>query len=94
VTDETRKIACTVSDGRFVEPCDGLAELVENPNSAFSRAKGITCWNYTNMETLKPSRRFYGVKSKSHPNGLLFNFCPLCGTDISAPFAGQDKGDD
>jgi len=86
-----RKMECTVRDDRFVEPCQSLDENTQNPAAAFSTAKGITRWAYTDMTTSKPSRTFFGVKSKAHPKGFLFNHCPFCGVDISAPFVGPDK---
>jgi len=83
---------CTVRDGRFVEPCVTLESMVEIPQAGFSRAKGIARWSYTNLATHKPSRTFFGIKSKAHPNGMLFNFCPFCGEKIDAPFA-EPEGD-
>jgi hypothetical protein len=80
---------CTVREGRFVDPCDTLDRMVENQFSAFSRAKGITRWAYTNMKTREPSRTFFGVKCRAQPNGILFNFCPFCGAQIDVPFVGH-----
>jgi hypothetical protein len=76
---------CEVKDGRFVIPCGGLDELVVGP-AAFSRARGVHVWDYYDMTTRVRSRTFFGIKTKEHPDGMLFNFCPICGTDISAPF--------
>ena len=87
--DATRK--CSVRDGAFVEPCATLNSMVDNFAPAFSKAKGVSCWTYTSMTTLKPARRFYGLKSKDHPNGMLFNFCPWCGEDISSPFTSKEE---
>jgi len=84
-------LKCSVRDGSFVEPCQALADNVDNPASAFSRAKGVTRWAYTNLRTHKPTRTFFGVKTRANPNGMLFNFCPWCGEDISAPFVDKDE---
>lgn len=81
---------CVVREGMFVEPCAMLAEMTDTPNAGFSKAKGIARWHYTDMATRQPSRTFFGAKSKEHPNGMLFNFCPWCGTKIDAPFAARD----
>lgn len=77
---------CTVRDGLFVEPCESLALNTDNNMPGFSKAKGIFRQELTNRNTLKPARTYYGVKSKAYPNGYLFNNCPFCGEDISAPF--------
>lgn len=86
---------CTVRAGLFVEPCDALAGAVDNNTPDFSRAKGVSVWNLSNLRTGEPSRTYFGLKSKNHPNGLLFNFCPWCGEQIDAPFnlsGGEGEG--
>lgn len=82
----TDRIRCSVRDGLFVEPCETLARNTDNHAPGFSKAKGIFRQELTNMNTMKPSRTYYGIKSKAHPNGLLFNNCPFCGERIDAPF--------
>jgi hypothetical protein len=79
-------VMCSVTDGRFVVPCSTLMGVIDSYAPGFSRAKGVFIQNLTNMNTGQPSRAYIGIKSKAHPNGFLFNFCPFCGTDISAPF--------
>jgi len=88
---EIARDKCSVRDGMFVEPCDTLAANCDNEMAGFSKAKGITRWHYTNFRERRPSRTFYGVKTKASPNGFLFNFCPFCGEKIDAPFAEQDR---
>jgi hypothetical protein len=83
-------LKCSVRDGRFVEPCTTLASTIENHTPAFSKAKGMAFWRYTNFRTGHPSRSFVGILSKSYPKGMLFNFCPFCGGNISAPFTEAD----
>lgn len=82
---------CTVEAGRFVKPCKALDDNVANRTPGFSRVKGIAHWTLTNTKTFQPARAYFGVKSKNHPNGFLFNFCPFCGTDISAPFMKEGE---
>lgn len=81
-----RVTKCSVRDGRFVEPCDILAENVQNNTPGFSARKGISEWNLTNFKTHLPSRRYFGVKTSAYPKGFLFNNCPFCGERIDAPF--------
>ena len=88
----TGRTQCTVRDGRFVEPCVTLASNTDNHIPGFSKAKGIFRRELTNRKTLKPSRTYYGIRSKAHPNGFLFNVCPFCGEDISAPFTSNEEG--
>ena len=85
------KSTCTVRDGRFVEPCDSLEALIDNPTPGFSRRKGIARWALVNLKSHKPTRTYVGVLTREHPNGFLFNFCPICGSDISAPFTPTNE---
>ena len=80
------KEKCTVRDGLFVEPCKSLDEMTEFGNPPPGKQRGIYSWRFTNLNTHKPTRHFFGAKSTAQPKGLAFNFCPWCGTDISAPF--------
>lgn len=89
MTDD-RKWFCSIRDGRFVDPCWPLEENVHNHAPGFIKAKGIGEWSLTNITTHKPSRRYYGVLTRANPTGFLFNFCPFCGTDISAPFKDKE----
>ena len=82
--DSYRK--CAVREGRFIDPCAPLDENVANNTPGFSATKGIAHWQLMNLETHKPSRSYFGVKTKANPNGFLFNFCPFCGVKIDAPF--------
>ena len=87
---EDRKAKCTVRDAKFVEPCTALGESVSG--SAFDRKKGVVAWNYINVAKREPTPTFYGVRSGAHEvNGLAFNFCPFCGTDISGAILRQGR---
>lgn len=81
---------CTITDGRFVEACTALDQNIQNHTPGFSKSKGIAVWNLVNRETHKPSRRYFGVKTPTYPNGFLFNFCPFCGVKIDAPFVEDE----
>lgn len=82
---------CTIRDGRFVEPCETLNEMTEYGNPPKGKQRGLYSWRYTNTETGKPSRYFFGIKSTSRPNGMAFNFCPWCGERIDAPLVQQEQ---
>lgn len=88
----TDRVKCTVRDGRFVEPCKTLMEATDN--HGFSKARGIFRSELHNMKLMKPSRTYFGIKSKRFPNGILFNNCPFCGEEIDAPFNGEDNDRD
>lgn len=79
---------CSVRDGDFVEPCKTLEECVNNSTPAFSSRKGVAVWNMVRREGGRtvPSRTFFGLICENYPKGMLFNHCPFCGEDISAPF--------
>ena len=85
-----KPVKCKVREGMFVEPCWALSDMVENNTPSFSKQKGVAEWKLTNIKTREPSRRYYGILSKAHPKGMLFNYCPWCGEQIDAPFAGED----
>ena len=87
----TERTKCVVEDGLFVRPCASLEGAVDNRAPSFSKVKGVAHWALANVKTHKPSRDYFGLKSKKHPNGFLFNFCPWCGGDISAPFRSEDN---
>jgi hypothetical protein len=74
---------CTIKNGTHVEPCDTLREMTEGP-SAVGRARGVYVWPLVNMNTMKPTRTMFGIKSSAQPKGLIINFCPWCGADHRA----------
>lgn len=82
---------CTVRDGRFVEPCEGLDKETEFGNPPRGKRRGIWEWSWTNTTTGKPSRAFFGIKSTNSPNGMAFNFCPWCGERIDAPLLTEQE---
>lgn len=77
---------CTVTNGKFIEPCSHLSNVTEFGNPRL-KSKGVWCYQYYSQTSHEPSRRFFGCKSGDRvEKGMAFNFCPFCGTDISAPF--------
>ena len=87
MSEKPEPVKCTVREGRFVDPCSSLSSVIDG--YGMGRAKGVFKSDLTNTKTWEPSRSYVGIKSKQHPNGFLFNFCPFCGTQIDAPF--QEK---
>lgn len=83
---DNQDMVCKVVDGKHVVPCKRLWETGEASTPAGKR-KGVFAWVYTDTKTGQKSRTMFGVKSGNHTEkGLLFNFCPFCGTRIDAPF--------
>jgi hypothetical protein len=75
-----------------ISPCSSLDEatMYGHPRG---KQRGIWRWAYTNMTTRKPSRTYFGAKSGDHTDkGLIFNYCPYCGTQIDSPFAESIEG--
>lgn len=96
MTDIDKKVAsptCVVRDGLFVDPCDFLDEVIQNPTPGFSKRKGVAIWHMRKRVEGKtvPSRTYLGIICESYPEGFLFSFCPFCGTDISAPFTDKEE---
>lgn len=87
------RVNCNVRDGLFVEPCSTLEECTQNPFPGFSKKKGISRWDMKRRtdQGSMPSRTYFGIMCDAYPNGMLLNWCPFCGTDISGPF--QEKED-
>lgn len=83
------KTHCSVRDKLFVEPCDHLKSIIDVHQPGFSRARGVFKSDLFNMKKMEPARSYIGIRSKAHPNGFLFNFCPFCGTQIDEPFNGE-----
>ena len=83
---------CQVRDGRFVEPCLTLQKQIEYCSNA-GRFKGLFVLTYTNIHTRELSRSMVGIKTgQTGKGGLLLNFCPWCGSDISAPVFERPEG--
>lgn len=79
---------CTVTDGKFVDACPALLACTEFGNPSGKR-KGLYAWEMHSPQT-GPTRTMFGVKSGEHVvKGMLFNFCPFCGEEISQPFADR-----
>jgi len=83
-------VNCSVREGLFVDPCSSLQAVIGNNVPGFSKAKGVFLQTLHSRTIHEMTRQYVGIKSKQHPNGFLFNFCPFCGTDISAPFMPKD----
>lgn len=85
---------CTVRDGRFVVPCDILAKATDVYHPSFSKTKGLFRVELFDRVKMEPSRSYHGVRTKAFDKGgILFNYCPFCGTDISAPFSPEEVED-
>jgi hypothetical protein len=80
--DDFKKV-CTVDEGKFVRPCHWLEKATDDRGSG-GRERGLRMFDYT--VKAKPSRTFWAIKSAEFPKALAIDFCPFCGTNISAPF--------
>lgn len=73
---------CTVRDNAFVEPCDGLQKLI---------GRAVDLVEYTNFKLMKPTRSFVTIKSgEFQKQGLVANFCPVCGERINHAVEAAD----
>ena len=72
---------CILKPGPIIEPCKMLSEMTEHSNGI---RNGINVWVYSKIPTGQVSRILYGIRDKAHKNGMLFNYCPWCGTEIGA----------
>ena len=80
-------VRCKVEYG-ILSPCEVLKELIAEWHS-YSKCKGVIFVTLTNVKTNKPSRSYVSMRSgKYEKNGMIMNFCPICGVDIQP----KDKG--
>lgn len=91
--DKNGRWKCEIVE-RDINACQALERSVDH--YGFSKAKGLYRSNLVNMDTMEFSRSEIGVRSKSIPNGIMFNFCPFCGEKINVlletthPTGGSD----
>lgn len=75
---------CAVRDGKFLEPCFGLASSVAE---ASFKASGIHIRSLMDLKKREPSRTFAVVRTKGGDrHDIILNFCPFCGERIDAPW--------
>ena len=82
-----------VIQGDKVVPCDTLNNAVDN---LYTRCrKGIFELLVTSILLDDWSVKGYGVKSGKYvKQGIMFNYCPFCGTDISSHLKTKEATED
>ena len=85
-----RKWICDY-DGNNLEPCDALSEACSTV--ALSKRKGVYIPTMSNRKTGEMRQPYAAIKTPVHPDGIIFGFCPFCGTKIYAPAGEQEKPD-
>lgn len=91
--EHLERIDCAVESGRIVTPCSALESCITNRAAAISKKKGVALWTMVRVgaqQKTEISRVMVGLICDAHPNGILFSYCPFCGTSISAPFDGGE----
>jgi len=63
--------------------CDALSERVTDMS-------GIVSWNIINVTTGKRKPSLIGYKANRKDKGLVFNYCPWCGYDMSKRIAAVE----
>lgn len=87
---EAEARSCSVTDGRFIVPCDTLASVFEG--DGFGTGRALFLMELTSFNTLKPSRSFIVLRMGEHkPKGIVLNCCPFCGERIDAPVATETQ---
>ena len=87
------RVSCAISaDGNHVIPCNRLNENTEIGNPKKGK-RGLFAWIYFDRKDDydKPSFTAMGAVTTRWPTGMLFNFCPWCGTDIGVPFHKREE---
>jgi hypothetical protein len=70
-------------EGKIITACKTLEASCEYGHPK-GKQKGQYCWSLTDMKTGNESRRLFGIKSGDHiQKGIIYNFCPFCGTDLT-----------
>lgn len=84
----TRPICTIDADARprRITLCPGLSQLVGRSHGG--RGGGIKIESRINMQTMELTRELVVLRSGDHQkNGMVLNFCPICGADLSPLFA-------
>jgi len=88
MADDPIKEKCHVDDGKFVRPCHWLDKATDARGNS-GRERGLRVFDYSRHGV--PSRTFFAIKSAEFPKALAIDFCPFCGTNISAPFTDEES---
>lgn len=81
-----RKWYCTF-DNSNLKPCTALREVCDT--NGLSKKKGVYIPFFMNMETETSRQPYAALKCGKYPDGIVFGFCPFCGTKIHT---GSDHG--
>lgn len=75
-------------EGVEVIPCHGLEACLEEANS---RKKGVSMILVSNIHTGDVTKTGVVLRSGDHAKkGIIMNFCPFCGEDISSVITGRN----
>lgn len=74
---------CSVTADRRLKGCKGF-QLIEG-RSHSGRGGGVAVKSYISNKTFKLTRQLPTIYAGSYTkNGLVMNFCPMCGADLTA----------
>lgn len=79
-------------EGMRVIPCKFLQKASKGSIAA-RKSDGVFEWNFANLTSPERNTRvMFGVRSGEYKKGLIFNYCPFCGSDLkeSHPAAQQE----
>jgi|LSQX01.3.fsa_nt_gb hypothetical protein len=88
------RFKCEVQHGK-VFPCDTLDKTTDNTHTRSE--KGIFALLVPDLVLDKWISKGFWVKTDYYTKGIMFNFCPFCGTDIGSHLKIKAKevlGDD
>jgi len=78
---EARKCEVVAGPPYRLNPCSFLADLIGE------KGQGIRRQQLVNIRTMEPTRESWSIRSGIHAkNGILLNFCPMCGSDLQGLF--------
>ena len=81
--NEQRQYPCKIED-RILSPCYALHSLLVAP----SVKRGLYFQPFINLEDGEVTSTCVIAKSELHKNGVVVNFCPFCGLNISEHMKG------
>lgn len=74
-------------EGRFVRPCSSLLRALDSKTSGLGRSKGLFHDFVISLETGENTMSFVKMKLGEFAHkGVIVNFCPFCGINISNHF--------
>lgn len=87
---QTETADCLIKPGRQIAPCRGLTEVIGRSHN--DAGGGVRIAQLVKLTTFEASRQIVILHSGRHnKKGIVMNFCPFCGTDLTPLLADGEE---